>query len=99
VAAQESPTSQRSPRPSASQVANWFEAHRDSPAALRAFVQRMPKGGDIHSHLSGAVYAEHYLEWAAADGYCVDPTTRGVRVLCQLSSGERSRSSSMATGG
>jgi adenosine deaminase/adenosine deaminase CECR1 len=33
----------------------------------------MPKGGDIHSHLSGAVYAEHYLEWAAADGYCVDP--------------------------
>jgi adenosine deaminase/adenosine deaminase CECR1 len=40
---------------------------------LRAFVQRMPKGGDIHSHLSGAVYAEDYLRWAAADGYCVAP--------------------------
>jgi adenosine deaminase/adenosine deaminase CECR1 len=32
----------------------------------------MPKGGDIHTHLSGAVYAERYLSWAAADGYCVD---------------------------
>jgi hypothetical protein len=34
----------------------------------------MPKGGDIHSHLSGAVDAEHYLKWAAKDGYCVDPS-------------------------
>lgn len=73
VSAQDAPTSQRSQRQAESQVANWFEEHRDSPPALRAFVQRMPKGGDIHSHLSGAVYAEHYLEWAAADGYCVDP--------------------------
>ncbi len=54
-------------------AAQWFEAHRQRPTLLRAFVQRMPKGGDIHSHLSGAVYAEDYLRWAAADGYCVDP--------------------------
>ena len=61
-------------RRSEAQTASWLEKHRDSPPAVRAFVQRMPKGGDIHTHLSGAVYAEHYLEWAAADGYCVDPT-------------------------
>jgi Adenosine deaminase len=60
-------------RRSEAQAASWLERHRDSPPAVRAFVQRMPKGGDIHTHLSGAVYAEHYLEWAAADGYCVDP--------------------------
>ena len=66
-------TSQQSSIGSESQAASWFEAHRTQPAALRAFVQRMPKGGDIHSHLSGAVYAEHYLEWAASDGYCVNP--------------------------
>lgn len=54
-------------------VALWLEQNRHRPPALQAFVQRLPKGGDIHSHLSGAVYAEHYLAWAAQDGYCVDP--------------------------
>jgi hypothetical protein len=39
---------------------------------LRAFVQRMPKGGDLHSHLSGAVYAESYLQWAAEGNFCVN---------------------------
>ncbi|HEY9658700.1 MAG TPA: hypothetical protein V6C65_09630 [Allocoleopsis sp.] len=72
VVAQEPPTTPRSIPHTEAQVANWFETHRDRPPLLRAFVQRMPKGGDIHSHLSGAVYAEHYLEWAAADGYCID---------------------------
>ncbi|MCH8295452.1 hypothetical protein IH992_30585, partial [Candidatus Poribacteria bacterium] len=52
-------------------VSSWFNEHRESPA-LRAFVQRMPKGGDIHTHLSGAVYAERYLEWAESLDYCVD---------------------------
>ncbi len=70
VAAKDIPTL----RPSSASVATWLENHRDRPPAIRAFVQRMPKGGDIHSHLSGAVYAEHYLDWAIADGYCIDPT-------------------------
>jgi len=52
-------------------AAAWFEAHRDQPPSLRIFLQRMPKGGDIHSHLGGAVYAESYLAWAAEEGYCV----------------------------
>ncbi len=32
----------------------------------------MPKGADLHMHLSGAVYAETFLAEAAADGVCVD---------------------------
>jgi adenosine deaminase/adenosine deaminase CECR1 len=60
-------------RTSEAAVAQWLEQNRHRPTALRAFVQRLPKGGDLHSHLSGAVYAENYLEWAARDGYCVDP--------------------------
>ena len=32
----------------------------------------MPKGGDLHSHLSGAIYAESMIDWAAEDGLCVD---------------------------
>ena len=52
-------------------AAAWFEDHRDQPPALRIFLQRMPKGGDLHSHLGGAVYAESYLAWAAEEDYCV----------------------------
>ncbi len=60
----------------AAATAAWLEAHREEPAALRAFLQRMPKGGDIHSHLSGAVYAESYLAWAQEDGFCLDAASR-----------------------
>jgi hypothetical protein len=31
----------------------------------------MPKGGDIHNHLGGSVYAESYLAWAAEEDFCV----------------------------
>lgn len=41
-------------------------------AMLRQFLQAMPKGGDLHNHLSGSVYAESYLRYAAADGLCLD---------------------------
>ena len=49
-----------------------FEATRDDRTALRAFLHRMPKGGDLHTHLSGAVYAERFIAWAAEQGLCVD---------------------------
>jgi hypothetical protein len=35
----------------------------------------MPKGGDLHNHLSGAIYAESYIQWAADSGACVSNTT------------------------
>lgn len=53
-------------------VARWFDANRQRPPLLRQFLQRMPKGADLHSHLSGAVYAETYLQLAAQAGLCVD---------------------------
>jgi adenosine deaminase len=49
-----------------------FEAAREDRTALRAFLHRMPKGGDLHTHLSGAVYAERFIAWAAEQGLCVD---------------------------
>ncbi|HEX6371315.1 MAG TPA: hypothetical protein VF006_20520 [Longimicrobium sp.] len=54
------------------QAARYFDAVRGDPVALEIFVREMPKGGDLHSHLSGAVYAESYLRWAAEDGLCVN---------------------------
>ena len=33
----------------------------------------MPKGGDLHNHVTGAVYAESYIQWAVELGSCIDP--------------------------
>jgi adenosine deaminase len=50
----------------------FLEEIKDRPTLLRMFMQNIPKGGDLHIHLGGAVYAETYLDWAAADGLCFD---------------------------
>lgn len=55
-----------------SAAARRFEAVRTSPPELRAFLYRMPKGADLHNHLTGAVYAENYLRMASAAGLCFD---------------------------
>lgn len=44
----------------------------DTPPPLREFLYAMPKGGDLHNHLSGDVYAESYLDMAGHDGMCID---------------------------
>lgn len=49
-----------------------FDALRSDPPLVTAFLRRMPKGGDLHDHLTGAIYAESYLRWAAEDGLCID---------------------------
>jgi adenosine deaminase/adenosine deaminase CECR1 len=69
------------PTPEA-RTAAWFEANRARPPMLRMFLQRMPKGGDIHVHLSGAVYAESYLAWAASAGLCASPATGAIGACC-----------------
>jgi adenosine deaminase len=53
-------------------AARYLDSIRESPPLLSDFLDRMPKGGDLHNHLSGAVYAESYVDYAAADGLCVD---------------------------
>jgi adenosine deaminase len=35
----------------------------------------MPKGGDLHSHTSGAVTPESLIEWGAMDGACYNKAT------------------------
>lgn len=51
--------------------ARYFESIRKSPPQMLAFLLKMPKGADLHSHLSGAVYAESYIQWAVDKGLCV----------------------------
>lgn len=49
-----------------------FEASKGNPLELRTFLVRMPKGADLHVHLSGAVYAESWIRAGAEDNLCVD---------------------------
>jgi hypothetical protein len=64
------------PQVSAETVLNrWIKQHQHQPNALRVLLQPMPKGADLHSHLSGAVYAEEYLKLAAQQGYCLQRST------------------------
>jgi adenosine deaminase len=44
---------------------------------LTAFLRNMPKGADLHMHLSGAVYAETFIAEAARQGLCVAPVGPG----------------------
>ncbi len=53
-----------------------FSAIRSDPTALRAFVRAMPKGGDLHVHLSGAVYAEDLIAWAKDKNLCAAQATK-----------------------
>jgi len=45
----------------------------------------MPKGGDLHNHLSGSIYAESYIQWAADNGLCVNNQTLALLVPTEKS--------------
>lgn len=53
----------------------YLDAVRDQPGTLNRFFAALPKGGDLHNHLSGAVSTEYLVELAAEDGLCVDTAT------------------------
>lgn len=54
-------------------------AEQSGPLDLHAFLENMPKGGDLHNHLTGAIYAETWIAEAAADHLCVNTTTYVLR--------------------
>ena len=53
-------------------TARALEIARANPLELHAFLVDMPKGADLHNHLSGAVYAESWIRAGAEDGLCVN---------------------------
>ena len=55
-----------------------MESIRDDSPALTMFLREMPKGGDLHNHLSGAIYAESFIRWAAEDGLCLTLPTLSI---------------------
>ncbi|MFI9610692.1 adenosine deaminase [Streptomyces sp. NPDC052023] len=53
----------------------YLDAVRHEPRLLGDFFRRLPKGADLHHHLSGAATTEYLIELAAEDGLCIETAT------------------------
>jgi adenosine deaminase len=56
-------------------LASLVGGHDARLAELTMFFTQMPKGGDLHHHYSGALYAEQYVEFLDKQGYCANKLT------------------------
>lgn len=54
-------------------MAALLESRRAEPEALAALLADMPKGADLHSHLSGAVPTRRLVDWARDAALCLVP--------------------------
>ncbi len=59
-------------------VEQYFESIRNNEAALTAFFSQMPKGGDLHHHYGGAIYAEPLLQEAIEKNFYINIETMKV---------------------
>lgn len=56
---------------SVSSYSNWedydysFEEIKSNPTALRIFMEKFPKGAELHNHLTGSTYTENVLQYSA----------------------------------
>jgi len=44
-------------------------------ARLNLFMNKLPKGGDLHHHYTGSIYAETYLDWIKEKGWFINTET------------------------
>lgn len=56
-------------------VSDYFERIRNNAAELTAFFSQMPKGGDLHHHYSGSVYAESFIDNATEHDLFINRST------------------------
>jgi adenosine deaminase len=66
----------QSSTPQEARATRAFNAAKSAgPLPLHAFLTNMPKGADLHMHLSGAIYAESLIAQGATDHLCVNEAT------------------------
>ncbi|MFL6709635.1 MAG: adenosine deaminase [Massilia sp.] len=63
--------------------------HDAQQSALTMFFSQMPKGGDLHHHYSGALYAEQYVDFLDKQGLCVNKTSYRIETDKQFIAAER----------
>ncbi|MBP1614576.1 MAG: putative adenosine deaminase [Bacteroidetes bacterium] len=62
-------------KPDSIKVYEYFNEIKNNESLLNQFFMYMPKGGDIHNHLTGSVYAETYFKLAVEDRLWLDMET------------------------
>ncbi|MFB6818987.1 adenosine deaminase [Streptomyces sp. NPDC056347] len=72
----------RAVTPAEARTSAHLTSLRNDPARLKTFFKALPKGGDLHNHLSGAVTTEYLIKLAAEDRLCIDATTTAVAPPC-----------------
>ncbi len=74
-------------------TARYFAAlvagHDPQLAELTMFFSQMPKGGDLHHHYSGALYAEQYVEFLDKQGLCANKLTSRIETNKAVIDAER----------
>ena len=60
-------------------------------AELTMFFTQMPKGGDLHHHYSGAIYAEQYVDFLDKQGLCVNKQTYRIETNKEVIAAERAK--------
>ncbi|WP_314436601.1 adenosine deaminase [Massilia timonae] len=58
---------------------------------LTMFFTQMPKGGDLHHHYSGSVYAETYTEFVDKQGFCINTQTYRIETDKAVVAAERAK--------
>ena len=59
-------------------INQYLDKIRNNEAALTAFFSQMPKGGDLHHHYDGSIYAEPLLERAIKENFYLNTQTMNV---------------------
>lgn len=66
------PDSERTTTTGEQRVAAHLEQIRGEPQQLRDFMRAIPKGADLHNHLSGAASTQFLIDLAAQDDLCIE---------------------------
>ena len=83
----------------AAAAARFERLKAERPAELTAFLRAMPKGGDLHNHLVGTIYAENFIAWAVADGRCLIVATQTIAPApCDAKAGRPAMAEAMKSG-
>jgi hypothetical protein len=61
-----------------------------------ALTRAMPKGGELHNHISAGAFGETMLAWAAEDGLCIDVKALAIAPPCQAGE-DRKPATALAT--
>ncbi|MFJ9687829.1 adenosine deaminase [Streptomyces bacillaris] len=82
VAPAAGPVSYRPLTPAERRTSAQLDALQGDSARLKGFFTALPKGADLHNHLSGAVTTEYLIQLAGENGLCIDATDTAVQPPC-----------------